>query len=161
MEIEIKQILLQILNFGILFFVLVKFLFRPILKILDTRSQRIAEGLALAEKNRQAQEEIEKKSNEVMKKAEKKASMIVDEARRESKELGKQMIEQAKVEAQKTVDKQQAAFMERMHDEENQFKARVADLVSTTTQKVLADSLTASDIKAITKKEISKLKVQK
>lgn len=158
MEIDIKQILLQILNFGVLFYVLTRFLFRPVLKILDDRAAKIADGLALAEKNKKAQEEIEKKSNEILKKADRKASEIIEVARGESKELGKQMLENAKSESEKAIEKQQAAFLERMRDEERAFKARVSELVATTTQKVLADSLSASDIKTITKKEITKLK---
>jgi len=96
-----------------------------------------------------------------MKKAERKAASLIEEARKESKELGKELIEQAKVEAEKVVAKQQSSFMDRMADEERQFKARVSDLVATATQKVLSDTLSASDIKNITKKEISKLKGKK
>ena len=158
MEIDIKQILLQILNFGVLFFILAKFLFRPILDVLDKRAAKIEEGLALAESNKKAQEQIEVKSKAILDKAEQKGVHLIEEARRESKELGKQLVEQAKVESEKVILKQQAAFMEHMQDEERQFKSRVADLVVTTTQKVLTDSLTAQEVKQITKKEIAKLK---
>lgn len=161
MEIDIKQILLQVFNFGILFFILAKFLFRPILKILDERSRKIAEGLALTEKNKDAEARIEKKSAEVLGKAERQAAKIIEEARRESKELGKALVAEAKAEAEKVVVREQSAFIERMADEERQFKARVSDLVATTTSRVLADSLTGAEIKKITKKEVAKLKTLK
>ncbi len=154
MEIDIKQILLQILNFGVLFFILAKFLFRPILDIIDKRSTKIEEGLALAERNKKAQEQIEHKSNELLEKAEKKGALLIEQARKESKELGKQLLESAKLESEKTISKQQATFLEHMRDEERQFKSRVTDLVLTTTQKVLTDSLSPKEVKLITKKEI-------
>ncbi len=157
MEIDIKQILLQVLNFGVLFFILTKFLFRPILKILDKRSQKIEEGLALAESNKKAQEQIELKSNQILEKAEKKGAQLIDAARKESKELNKQLLEEAKVESEKLIQKQQASFLEHMQDEERKFKSRVSDLVLNTTQKLLGDSLSAKDIETITKKEIAKL----
>jgi F-type H+-transporting ATPase subunit b len=157
MEIDIKQILLQVLNFGVLFFILTKFLFKPILKVLDKRSAKIEEGLALAESNKKAQEQIEQRSKQILDKAEKKGAELIDAARKESKELGKQLIEEAKAESAKVIEKQQASFIEHMQDEDRKFKSRVSDLVLTTTQKVLSESLTEADIKAITKKEISKL----
>lgn len=157
MEIDIKQILLQILNFGVLFFVLAKFLFRPILGILDKRSAKIEEGLALAASNQKAQEQIEIKSKQILEKAEQKGAQLIESARHESKELGKQLIEQAKLESQKTIEKQHTSFLEHMQDEERQFKSRVTSLVLTTTQKILTDSLSPADVKLITKKEIAKL----
>ena len=158
MEIDIKQILLQALNFGVLFFILAKFLFRPILKILDERAQKIAEGLALTEKNKEAEMRIKKKSEEVLARAERQAAKIIEDARKESKELGKSIVADAKSEAEKVVEREQSAFMERMADEERQFKVRVTNLVANTTSRVLADSLTVAEIKKITKKEVSKLK---
>lgn len=158
MEIDLKQILLQILNFGVLFFILAKFLFRPIMKILDERSEKIREGLALTEKNREAEERIEKKSKEILGKAEKQSAKIIETARTESKQLGKELIQTAKAEAEKVVAREHAAFMERMADEERNFRSRVSELVATTTKKVLSDSLSDAEVKKITRVEIAKLK---
>jgi F-type H+-transporting ATPase subunit b len=157
MEIDIKQILVQALNFGVLFFILAKFLFRPILDILDKRSRKIEEGLELAELNKKAQEQIEVKSQKVLDKAEQKGAELIESARRESKELGRQLIETAKLESEKVISKQQASFLEHMQNEERQFKNRVTELVVSTTQKVLGDTLSPKDVKLITKKEIAKL----
>lgn len=158
MEIEVKQILFQLLNFGILFFVLVKFLFRPILDILEARSNRIAEGLAAAEHNLKEAEKLEAKKAEEMTKAEKKASAIIAAAREESKKMGEELLKEAKTEAVKIREKDEAEFVARLNAIESEMKSRMADLVVTTTKKVLADSLSATSIKEIAAKEIKKLK---
>ncbi len=157
MEIDVKQILVQALNFGVLFFILAKFLFRPILDILDKRSRKIEEGLALSESNKKAQEQIEVKSQKILEKAEQKGAQLIEKARFESKELGKQLLETAKLESEKLISKQRASFLEHMQDEERQFKSRLTDLVVSTTQKILSDSLSPQEVKLITKKEIVKL----
>jgi len=46
---DIRLLLIQALNFGILLFVLWRFLYGPILKMIDDRRQRIAEGVTKAE----------------------------------------------------------------------------------------------------------------
>jgi len=52
--IDLKILLAQLVNFGILIFLLSKFLYKPVLKMLDQRKKKIAESIKKAE-------EIEKK----------------------------------------------------------------------------------------------------
>lgn len=158
MEIDIKQVLLQLLNFGILVVVLGKFTFKPLLKILDARSKKIAEGQAAAEKSLKATAELEKKQAEKLAEASRKAASILNEAKAESKKLGVELINEAKSVAAVELAKQKEAFHKELENEELALKKRIADLVVETTKTVLSDSLKASDLKAITAKEIAKLK---
>ena len=74
MEIDIKQVLLQLLNFGILVFIFGKFMFQPILKILDARSKKIQDGQLAAEKSLKEAAGAEKKQAERLAEASKKAA---------------------------------------------------------------------------------------
>ncbi len=158
MEIQLTQILLQALNFGILFFVLAKLLFKPILKILDNRSDKITEGLAAAEKSLKEAAKLEEKKAVEMAKVQQKAAELISAAKKEAKESGAALIEQAKAEAAKAADKQHAIFMAQLKDEETALKARVADLVVVTTRQLLRDSLGSKELSALNKKAIAKLK---
>lgn len=158
MEIDFKQVLLQLINFGILVFVLGKFMFKPILKILDARSKKIADGQLAAEASLKAAAAAEKKQAERLAEASKKASAILAEAKAESKKLGAELIQEAKAVAAVELDKQKEAFQRELADMELGLKKRVAGLVVETTKTVLADTLRPSDLKAITAKEIAKLK---
>jgi F-type H+-transporting ATPase subunit b len=158
MEIDIKQVLLQLLNFGVLVFLFTKFMFQPILKILDARSKKIQDGMTAAEKSLKAAAETEKKQTERLAEASKKAAGIIAEAKAESKKLGVEMIQEAKNVAAIELAKQKEAFQKELESEELKLKGRIADLVVTTTKTVLADALKPADLKTITAKEISKLK---
>lgn len=158
MEIDIKQVLLQLLNFGILVVVLGKFAFKPLLNILDARSKKIAEGAAAAEKSLKAMAELERKQAEKLSEASKKAASILAEAKAESKKLGEDLIAQAKATAAVELEKQKDAFQKDLEIVEKELKNRIATMVVETTKSVLADSLKSSDLKAITAKELAKLK---
>lgn len=158
MEIEIKQVLLQLLNFGLLVFVLGKLMFKPILKVLDSRSKKILDGQLAAEKSLKEAAAIEKKQADRLNDASKKAAVIIAQAKSESKKLGEDLIEQAKSAAAIELIKQKDAFHKELENEELALKKRLVGLVIETTKTVLGDTLKASDLKAITSKEISKLK---
>jgi F-type H+-transporting ATPase subunit b len=158
MEIDIKQVLLQLLNFGVLVFLFTKFMFNPILKILDARSKKIQDGQLAAEKSLKEAANAEKKQAEKLAEASKKAASILAEAKAESKKLGAELIEQAKSVAASELAKQKEAFQKELEAEEQKLKGRLAELVVTTTKSVLADSLKPADLKSITAKELAKLK---
>lgn len=158
MEIDIKQVLLQLLNFGVLVFLFTKFMFQPILKILDARSKKIQDGMLAAEKSLKAAAETEKKQTEKLSEASKKAAAIIAEAKAESKKLGVELIAQAKNVAASELIKQKEAFQKDLENEELKLRGRIAELVVETTKTVLSDSLKPADLKNITAKEISKLK---
>ena len=158
MEIDIKQVLLQLLNFGILVFLFTRFAFKPILKILDARAKKIADGQAAAEKSLKATAELEKKQADRLAQAAKQAAGIIAEAKVESKKLGVELINEAKSVAAVELTKQKEAFQKELEAQELALKKRLAILVVETTKTVLAGSLKASDLKTITAKELAKLK---
>ena len=133
-------------------------MFKPLLKILDERANTIQKGLQAAEKSMKDQESLEERARQEHIKAEKRAAAIIDKARAESKELGKQIVEEARAEAQKAVSKQESALLEKLAEEERALEGRLTGLVVATTQAVLRDTLSAGELKSITKKEIAKLK---
>jgi len=158
MEIDIKQVLLQLLNFGILVVLFTKFMFQPILKILDARSKKIQDGQLAAEKSLKEAAGAEKKQAERLAEASKKAAAIIAEAKAESKKLGVELIAEAKNVAASELLKQKEAFQKELENEELKLKGRIAELVVETTKTVLSDSLKPADLKSITAKEIAKLK---
>ena len=74
MQINAIQIILQIVNFAVLVTVLTKFLYKPILKILEGRAQRIQEGLEAAEKSLEERAAVEEKKQEILIKTEKQTA---------------------------------------------------------------------------------------
>src|SRR5580700_5489711 len=71
----------QIVSFCIVAFLLQKFAYKPILTVLEQRRQKIAEGLANAEKIKQQLADSEKRYEEILTKANAQAQKMIDEAR--------------------------------------------------------------------------------
>ena len=145
----IKYILLlaQVVNFLVLLWILKRFLYKPILKVLEERKQRIAESLKNAE-------EIEKRLAETEKESEKKLSVASIEAKKILEETNKsvaQIIEEAHFRANKDMEEivkkgQESinAEREKMHQE---MREELAQIVVTALEKVTGKVITIKDQK--------------
>ena len=69
--IDWRLLVAQLANFLILLFVLRRFAYKPLLKLLEERKQRIADGLANAQKAKSNLEEAEKERQEIISTAKK------------------------------------------------------------------------------------------
>jgi len=101
----------QAVVFAILVWFTMKFVWPPITKALDERAQKVADGLAAADKakseltaaNKRVEEELAKSRNETAARladAERRAQAIVEEAKARATEEGNKIIAAAKVEAE-------------------------------------------------------------
>jgi F-type H+-transporting ATPase subunit b len=97
----------QALSFAILIWVTVKFIWPPLMVAIEDRQQKIAEGLAAADRSKKDLAQAEEKVNEVLREARSKASEIVNQA--EARRA--QIIDQAKVEAIEEGNRQKAAAL--------------------------------------------------
>ncbi len=157
MSIQWYQLLFQIINFGILVFLLNRFLYKPIVKIIQQRQKKIEDSIKAAEstlKEKAKLEEIKKKAIET---AEKEAVKIVEAAKKQAGVAGKKMIDSAKVQAEAEVDKKFASMTEKLAEQEKSISSKITDLVVKATSKVLKGSLTAKEQKMIIDQEIKKL----
>lgn len=157
MTIHWYQLLFQIINFGVLIWVLKKFLYQPIITIINQRNKKIEDSIKAAEATLKEKTKIEEIKKQVVAEAEKEAVNIVEAARKESDKTGKQILEAARVEAETEVDKKLKLLTEKLAEQEMQITHRITDLVVQTTQRVLKDSLTDTQQKAVIDSEIKKL----
>ncbi|MEA3453041.1 MAG: F0F1 ATP synthase subunit B [Patescibacteria group bacterium] len=135
--IDWKLFLAQIINFAIVFFVLKRFVFKPIQEVLEKREKSIKKGLDEAK---------EAESNLLM--AESKYKEKLEEARLEgNKVIAKaqashdQIVAKAQTDAKLESDKIMESTKLRVHDEEKKMVSRVKknviDLTFLTTEKLL------------------------
>jgi len=157
MTIKWYQILFQIINFGILVFVLNRFLYKPIITIIDQRNKKIQDSIKAAEATLKEKAKIEEIKKQVIQEAEKEAMAVIGKARKQASTTSKGIIESAKQAAEQEVDKKLQLMKEQLAQEEGRIKARITDLVIKTTSQVLKDSLTDKEQHLIIDKEIKKL----
>jgi F-type H+-transporting ATPase subunit b len=157
MEIKFPQILIQLLNFGILLAVITKFLYKPILKILDERAQRIDEGLLAAQKNLEEKARLEEQKKATLLQVEKQAQKVIDEAKAAAAQMTKDAVVKAREEATLAVQKEEAAFKARMAEQEKLLTKNLSQLIILTTKSVLKDSLNTEQQQSIIEHQIKLL----
>lgn len=115
----------QAIVFALLVLFTMKFVWPPIAKALDERAQKIAEGLASAEKakselsvaNKRVEEELAKSRNESalrLAEAERRAQALIEEAKGKATEEGKKIIAAAHAEAEQQTVKARETLREQV-----------------------------------------------
>ena len=115
----------QAIVFAILVWFTMKFVWPPITKALDERAQKIADGLAAADKakselsvaNKRVEEELVKSRNESavrLAEAERRAQALIEEAKVKATEEGGKIIAAAKVEAEQQTVKARETLREQV-----------------------------------------------
>ena len=77
----------QAITFAVLILVIVKFVWPPLLKAIETRQKEIADGLAAAQEGKSALETAAKKSEATLNDAKQKASDIIGQAEKRANEI--------------------------------------------------------------------------
>ncbi len=157
MEIRIGQILFQVLNFAIILFVLKKFLYKPVLKVLDDRANRIKDGLEAAEKNIKLQQDLDAKQDKILKKAQVEADALVQKAKTEADQIVRQAQEKAKSEVKQVLQSERQAWQNQMTQQSKQFQKNLTDVVTSSVETVLQDLVSLKVDKTIVDKQIDKL----
>ena len=135
----------QIISFVIVCFMLHRFAYRPVLKMLELRRTRIAESLANAEKIKAELASAEVQRHEILKKANDQASQLIEAARATAARVLENETKKALAMAEELRIKSQAADA-RAHDQMlADLRREVGRLVVKTTAAVTGKVLTAED----------------
>ncbi len=122
-----KIFLAQLFNFGLVLFVLRRWAYKPLVKILNTRAKKIEKSL---EEAKQIESQLKKTKEEheaIISKARNESLEILDKTRREAEASKAQILQEAKA----SVDQQMKAAKAKLGDEKvkiiKEIKAELAD----------------------------------
>ena len=88
----------QILNFIILLFILAKFAYKPLMKVLDARRERVTNDLETAEKTRTEAEALKSQYSQQLSEARSEATAIVEKANKIGQKVHDDFVAQAQAE---------------------------------------------------------------
>jgi len=146
---DTKIFLSQVVSFIIVALVLRQFAYKPILKVLEERRQRIAEGLLNAEKIKQQLAEAEERHADILAKANAQAQKMIDDARDSAARAGEIKQQEAVVAAEQIVAKAREASAIEHERTMAELKRELGRLVVDTTAKVTGKVLTSEDQKRL------------
>ena len=152
-----EKILAQVLIFLIVYLVLKKFAFGPIMGILEDRKNRIAEGEENLKKIATDLEEADVKKTEIISEANAKAERLIGEARESADALAEKKRVEATNEAANIVAKARDAGELEKNQMLAELKRDFGRLVVDTTSKVTGKVLTSEDQEKINKETAAQL----
>jgi len=139
----------QVISFSLVALLLYKFAYHPILKVLEDRRQRIAEGLANADKIKAELERTEAARLEVLDKANSQANKLIEEARQAASRVREEETQKAIAAAEQIMSKAREAAAADHARMLTELKREVGRLVVQTTATVTGKVLTPEDQKRL------------
>lgn len=147
----------QVVNFLLLLFILKKFLYQPILKVLETRKKKIEESLQQAEEIEKKLQETEEQSEKIIARTLQQAQKILDE----TKEVAAQMLADTNKQAEQILLRAQESGRKILQREKevlmDQLKENAGRLIFLAFEKITGKQVTKEDQKRLIEKEVRNL----
>ncbi|MCE9542766.1 MAG: F0F1 ATP synthase subunit B [Verrucomicrobia bacterium] len=147
----------QLVLFLIVYFVLNRFAFAPLLKVLEERRKRIEEGQLNAEKIKKQLAEAELRYQEVLRKANDDAQHMVEESRKNNEAFSQREMEKAVKESAAIVERARHEITSERNRMVDEVKNEMISLVIKTTAKVAGKVLSPEDQKRLSEEAAKNL----
>jgi F-type H+-transporting ATPase subunit b len=156
--INVPGLIAQLINFGILFALLYFAAYKPILKMFDERSKRIAESVERTESVKEQAAHAEEELKKQIETGRKEGQEIVTRAMRSSEEIHQKAQVEAKQEGEAIIAKARTEIQRERDEAVNEIRKEFADLAITAAEKVIDRSLDKQAHRDIIDKVLSESK---
>lgn len=149
-----KSLLIQLTTFVLAYFVLRRFAFGPILKVLAERREKIESGVALGEQMQKERAELDKKVAETLHETRKEADSIIASAQDTAKQTVREAEEKAKTKADGILTEAEARIVQETNRARKQLEAEIVGLVSDATEAIIDEKVDAKKDAALIERAI-------
>ena len=150
----------QIVNFVVLVFVLNKFLYKPVLKMIKDRQKEIDLGLKLKAEMEEKEEGLVQKKKKVLEKARQEAQELLEQKKKDAVEVQEKIIANARSEKEEIVAQGKREIEAHRQEMEKKLQSDVIEIAYGMTQKILQGILSKKDQEAIIRSQLDKLVVK-
>ncbi|PIS09097.1 ATP synthase F0 subunit B [Candidatus Beckwithbacteria bacterium CG10_big_fil_rev_8_21_14_0_10_34_10] len=148
----------QIVNFTILFIILSKLVYKPLMEAVEKRKKKL-EKIEVDEKAVQkALTNLETEKQKKLTEAKKEMALIISEAKKEALEEKETIISEAKKEALETIKNTKLEIERREKASEKEMREKAADLGVKIAGKLIADFLKPQDQKTLVSQALKAVK---
>ncbi|MBI4449455.1 F0F1 ATP synthase subunit B [Candidatus Uhrbacteria bacterium] len=159
--IDWRLLLAQLVNFLILFFLLKKLLYKPVLDLLERRRVLIAEGLRDAERSKERLAGIEGERKQVFEQAEGERRRVLESASLEAEQLHHQRLQAAANEAEAVIVRAKEEAERLRQELLAEVRREVGDLVLRISRKVTQEKLPKATHDVLVDAAVEELKTAK
>ncbi len=121
------------------------------------REQHIAEGLAAAERGQHSLELAQQKVNAHLQQAKQQAAEIIEQANKRANQMAEESKQQIRKENERLLSIARADIQQEWQTAQQKLRAEVANLVITTTEKILARSIDSNAQHALLKQSLEEI----
>lgn len=139
--IDWKLLLAQIINFLVLLFVLHRFLYKPVIKMLEDREQKIEKSLKQTEEIEKNLFASEAEKMKIISEARNEAGKIILESKEMSEKIREDLANRAKLEAAAILEEGKKMLAQDKEAMFKELKSEVADIVKSAAEKLLREKL--------------------
>lgn len=143
--IEPVYLFAQVVNFAIIFFLLRKFLYKPVITMLDKRKKEIEEGLDLAKKMETEEQRLKEKEAKLVSEAKKEAKAIVDEAKKQLEAQKKEILGKTHEQAAEILAKAKKQAEQTLKENEETMRRTAVQLASAMVVRLVPQVLSGDD----------------
>lgn len=140
-HLDVKLFLAQLINFTIVFLVLYFFALKPLIKIMQERSEKIEKGLSDAEEAKKKLIEMEQKEKAVLQKTRAEAQAIISQAQSIALKNKEEIISESKNQAEKILAEAKSKIEKEKEKLFLEVKSEIGALVVLATEKMLAEKI--------------------
>lgn len=141
----------QSITFAFFIWFCLKFVWPPIMNALTERRNKIADGLAAAEKGQHEEELAKKRATDILKQAKDQAGEIIRQAEKRAAEIVDEAKNDAKAEGQRLIHAAQAEIEQNMTQAREHLRGQVVNLVVAGAGRVLKKEIDAKANEALLK----------
>lgn len=142
---QLNHLIWSVVNFAILLWILNKFLYKPLLGMINAREQEVKENLTKAAEDRAEAERLRKEFTEQVAKAQQQAQSIISEATRNAQQEAERILTSAREKAAQDLERAQETIRVEKERALAELRQEVADLAVAVAGKVIERSLTDAD----------------
>lgn len=157
MDIRLDQILFQIINFGVVAGALTYFLYKPVVKMLEDRSQKVLQAEKAAQASLEEKASIDTLKAKTKTQAEKEAAQLLEKAKLQASELKKELAQKAKEEVKAEREKAMKSLELEKKGYQADLEREMASTVYAVTEKVLGKAIDKKEHAALIDKSLKEI----
>ena len=132
-----QLLLIQAVNFGVLLTALTYFLYRPLMRVIDDRRAKIAEGVQAAEAAEQKLTDAKSQAGEIVGAGARESEALIATARARADQKSEEMLKVAQIKAENTVREGEARALEEQRRIMRESEGGIARAATLAAEKIL------------------------
>jgi F-type H+-transporting ATPase subunit b len=152
-----SELLVSLVSFGVLFVLMWKFALPPITNMLDERAARIKDSLEKAEQTRVEAERLLDEYKEQLADARQESSRVIEQGRKVAETMKEEIVAKANEEREAMLVRAREEIQGEKRTAMAELQAQVADLSVAVAGRLIGETLSADDHKALIEKFVAEV----